>query len=170
MQRPPLLSHQAQHTLLRSSRLQHSVLRLLLDKDEQPSRIRKLADCRVLAAATGSGLLSSCTCFTLGKHNKTYRGRCFFGNLKAAYLQGHYSQQTLLQKMNIRHAVESTSANIRCCQTFHEYQNMWCASCSLCCASTALRDVPESRKVLSRWEPQSAEDVTSLQKSGQIWE
>ena len=83
------------------------------------------------------------------------------GNLKAAYLQDHYPQQTLLQNINIRHAVESTSPGIRSCQTVHECQNTSSAS-SLCCASTALRDVPESRKVLSRWEPQPAEDVISL--------
>jgi len=46
------------------------------------------------------------------------------GNLKAAYLQGHHPQQALLQNVNIKHAVESTSANIRSCQIFHEYQNM----------------------------------------------
>ena len=91
-----------------------------------------------------------------------------FGSHKTAYLQGHYPQQTLLQKIDIRHAVESTSAKTRCCQTFHDNWNMWCASCSLCCASTAPRDVPKSRKVLCRWKPQSAEDVIYLQKSGQI--
>jgi len=83
------------------------------------------------------------------------------GNLKAAYLHGHYPQQTLLQIIDIRHAVESTSANIRSCQVFLEYQNMRCAS-GLCCASTAPRDVPESRKVLSRREPQPAEDMIAL--------
>jgi len=125
MQRPPVLSHQSHHALLRSRRLQHSVLRLLLVKgifNEQPSRIRKLADCRVLAAATGSGMLSSCTCFTSSKHHKIYRGRCF-----SAMLRLHTCpQQTWLQNINIRRAAGLISANIRAFKMIREYQNMWC--------------------------------------------
>jgi len=125
MKGPSQLSHQAQHTLLRSSGLQQSVLRLLLNNEVQPSRIRKLADCPVLAAATGSGLLSSSTCSTVGKYSRTYHGRhvLAIARQRTSRVITH-TLQMLMKETNIRHVDESTGApsdvvkhfiNIRTC-------------------------------------------------------